>query len=78
MNGDGIERLISVIADTFDFNEEEIEMKIPFNEGWVLPYLHANGNVLKKEYLEEGIIVKVKINRTRVEKVREFIVSRGV
>ncbi len=74
LNGYGIETLLSAICEALIPDEDEILFQIPYNAGWVLPYLHENGSVLSKDYLQEGISVKVKLKRSMIEKVREYVV----
>ena len=75
LSGAGIETLLSAITTALEPDEEEVLMQIPYNAGWVIPYLHENGNVLSQDYLQEGVSVKVKLKRSRVERVREYVVS---
>lgn len=75
LNGSGMETLLSAITTALLPDEEEILMQIPYTAGWVIPYLHEHGNVLSQDYLQEGISVKVKLKRSMVERIREYVVS---
>jgi len=75
LNGTGIEKLLSGIQSIFDTEYKEYRLKIPFGEGWVLPFIHSNGSVIYQEYQEEGIYIKAKLNKAMIEKVREYIIS---
>lgn len=52
----------------------ELELKIPFSEGWVLPWLYENGTVLSVEYDEDSSLVKAELDKESANRVREFIV----
>ena len=75
LDGSGIVQLLSAITEALAPDEEEITLQIPYHAGWVMPYLHENGSILSQEYQEEGVFTKVKLKRTRVEKVREYVIS---
>lgn len=74
LNGSGMETLLSAVTAALVPDEDELLMRIPYNAGWVIPYLHENGSILSQDYLQEGISVKVKLKRSRVERVREYVV----
>lgn len=75
LNGSGIETLLSAITAALIPDEEEVFMQIPYNAGWVIPYLHENGNILNQDYLQEGVSIKVRLKRSKVERIREYVVS---
>ncbi len=75
LDGSGIVQLLSAITEALAPDEEEITLQIPYHAGWVMPYLHENGSILSQEYQEEGIFTRVRLKRTRVEKVREYVIS---
>lgn len=74
LNGDGIELLLSAITTALVPEEEEVHMQVPYHAGWVIPYLHENGSVLSQDYLQDGISIKVKLKRSKVERIREYVV----
>lgn len=75
LTGFGMETLLSAITAALAPDEEELLLKIPYEAGWVVPYIHENGSILSQEYQQEGIFSKVKLKRSRVDKVREFVIS---
>jgi GTP-binding protein HflX len=81
LTGYGIRGLLNAIVEELQPLEEELTVNIPYNDGWVLPYLHRNGNVLYQEYSEDGIKAGVKIKRAYVEKNQEicnFLMSNEI
>jgi GTP-binding protein HflX len=52
----------------------EAELRIPFTEGWVLPWLYENGTVLSVDYDESASLVKAELDKESADRVREFIV----
>lgn len=75
LTGFGIETLLSAIAEAILPDDEELLLQIPYGEGWVIPYIHENGSILNQEYEQEGIYARVKLKRSKADKVREFVIS---
>lgn len=75
LNGYGMQELLSAIAAELQPLEENLTVNIPYNVGWVLPYLHRNGSVLNQEYFEDGIKASVKIKRVYAERIRKYVIS---
>ncbi|MEN6313435.1 MAG: GTPase HflX [Clostridiaceae bacterium] len=75
LTGFGMESLLSAITAALLPDEEELLLQIPYDAGWVIPYIHENGSILNQEYLQEGISARVKLKRSKADKVREFVIS---
>ncbi|MEG1501379.1 MAG: GTPase HflX, partial [Clostridiales bacterium] len=60
--GQGLEELLSKIADILPESRVIKEMILPYSAGNILSFFHEEGEILEKEYLPEGIRIKVKIN----------------
>ncbi len=75
LNGVGMDALLTAMSETLVPDEEELLMQIPYSEGWVMPYLHENGTVLAQDYSQEGVSVKVRLKRSKVERIREYVVT---
>jgi GTPase len=75
LNGTGMDALLTVMAEMLVPEEEELLMQIPFSAGWVMPYLHENGSILSQEYSSEGVSVEVRLKRSKVDKIREYVIT---
>lgn len=75
LTGYGTEELLTVLAKLIPADELEVELRVPYSEGWIMPYIHKNGKLLKEEYSEKGMNIKAKIKRAYIEKLREFVVQ---
>jgi len=75
VNGTGVELLREAVATFFSGNERELQLLIPYTEGWALPYLHKNGVVLSEEYGGEGTTVQCRLPVEYVAKVERFAVE---
>jgi GTP-binding protein HflX len=73
--GQGIEELVKGIKKILVSNKVQLELLIPYNEGWVLPYIYDNGTILEKEFGDRGTRVKVLIEDTKTHKIKTFVVS---
>lgn len=78
VTGKGLDILQRHIIELLPSQELEAEVLAPYTRGWVLPYLHENGKVLREDYREDGVYIKVKINKIKIEKVREFVLEPTV
>lgn len=73
VTGTGIPELLEKITEGFKERLREITLLIPYNDGWVIPYIHTNGQVLEQEYLENGISVKAVVKVDKISKLEDFI-----
>lgn len=73
VTGDGIQQLLEKITDGFRNRLREIKLLIPYNDGWVMPYIYENGQVLEQEYLEAGTSVKALVKIDKLSNLEEFI-----
>lgn len=73
VTGTGIDRLLEQITEGFKDRLREINLLIPYNEGWVLPYIYKYGQIINQEYLENGIQVKALVKIDKIGKLEEFI-----
>lgn len=71
--GEGIEQLIKGIEQELPYADVQLDINVPYNVGWVMPYVHENGKVLKEEFLQDGIKSTILIDKTKIGKIREFI-----
>ena len=51
-------------------------MEVPYTEGWVIPYIHQNGKIIKEEFSETFIKVKAVIKNKNSDKLKEFIIAK--
>jgi len=73
VTGSGIPQLLEKITEGFMDKIREIKLLIPYNDGWVLPYIYENGQVLEQEYLENGISVKASVKIDKISNLDDFI-----
>ena len=74
VTGYGTEELLAGLIKLIPADEVEVELLAPYSEGWIMPYIHENGKLLREEYTEKGMNIKAKIKRAYIEKLREFVV----
>lgn len=74
LTGRGTGELLAGIARLLPVDEPEVELLVPYSEGWIMPYIHENGKLLLEEFTEKGISVRAKVKRACIEKLREFVV----
>ena len=64
--GQGIDELLSRIADELPKPDVEIDVLIPYERGDLLNRLHENGEILASEHTAEGTRVHAKVHAHRV------------
>lgn len=74
---EGIDELLKAITEALGQEEEEIELFIPYQEGWAISYIHDNGKIIEKIYEENGTYFKVSILKSKVEYIKDFKVSNN-
>ena len=59
--GDGFERLATVVSDALSRSFKHVDIEMPINNGKLLAYLSAKGEVLSTSYTEDKILVHCRI-----------------
>lgn len=72
--GYGIEQLLEKITEGFMHQLKEVNLLVPYNDGWVMPYIYQNGQIINQEYEEGGIKVKALVKIEKVGRLADFIV----
>jgi len=70
--GQGLDKLVKGIRKILASDKIQLDLLIPYNEGWALPYIYENGTILEKEFVENGTRVKVLIEERKAHKIKEF------
>jgi GTP-binding protein HflX len=71
--GYGIEELLEKITEGFRHQLKEVQLLIPYNDGWVMPYIYENGQVIDQEYRENGIQVKALVKLDKIGRINDFV-----
>jgi GTP-binding protein HflX len=74
VTGAGLNGLLKGISEMLSEDEIEISIISPYSEGWIIPYLYKNGSLIEKEYTESGIRARALIRKTKVDRIREYII----
>ncbi len=64
----GLEELISIIQDTLYADRVETDFLLPFERGDLVSFLMENATVLKQEYTEAGVHLKVSCQKQDAER----------
>lgn len=73
ITGQGLDELVKGIEKLLVSNKIQLNLLIPYSEGWVMPYIYDNGTILEKEFLENSTRVKVLIEDKKAHKIRDFV-----
>jgi len=69
---EGIDVLLKAVADALGFEEEEMELLIPYHEGWAISYVHENGKIFEKIYDEKGVYIRVSMLKSKSNYIKAF------
>jgi GTP-binding protein HflX len=72
--GEGMDRLLSGIMGILPADEVEVDIVVPYAEGWVPSYVHGNGKILKEGFNENGFEIKAVIKKDKIERIKEYVV----
>lgn len=70
--GQGIEELTRMIIEKVYADYVECEFLIPYEKGHITSYLMENAEVLEKEYLTEGLLLKANCHKADAGKFAEY------
>ncbi|MBX3097965.1 MAG: GTPase HflX [Salinibacterium sp.] len=71
--GEGIDELLTRIAEVLPAPEVELTMLVPYDRGDVISRLHAQGRVMSTDYREDGTLVTAFVHPARVSDLKEFV-----
>jgi len=74
--GQGMDELVKGIKKILASKKVQLDLLIPYNVGWALPYIYENGTILEKEFDERGTKVKVLIEDKKAHKIKEFVIQK--
>jgi GTP-binding protein HflX len=72
--GEGLDKLLIAISKLIPVQNVEINLLAPYTQGWILPFIHENGEVQSSEYTESGIIIKASIEKLNAERLKEYVI----
>lgn len=73
LTGRGIDELLKVLWEIIAKNEREVQLTVPYNEGWVMPYVRRNGRVLKEVFTGAGVELTAVVRNQAVDRLSEFL-----
>lgn len=73
VTGQGLDQLKDAIKNTLKANTRRVKLRIPFSEGWVLPFLYKNGVVNSIFYEENFSVVDAEIGEKYLSRIEPYI-----
>ncbi|HWR86062.1 MAG TPA: GTPase HflX [Rhodoglobus sp.] len=70
--GEGVDELISRIADALPSPEIQVELLVPYDRGEIISRLHVQGRVLRTDYEEDGTRVTAFVHPARMGELEPF------
>lgn len=76
-NGTGIDELLQKIEDSLPVKFKRVRLLIPFANAGVISEIRAKCNLIKEEYVAEGIEVEAVVDEMIYSRVSEFEITDG-
>jgi GTP-binding protein HflX len=75
--GEGIEELVTAIADRLRELATVVELLVPYDRGDVLAALHREGNVLVEVHGDDGMRIRARLGAAEASRFGEFAAAAG-
>lgn len=75
LKGEGIDRLLEVIAANLPETSKRMKLLLPYAKAGLSAVIRENGKVFSEEYTESGILVDALVDRMNIKQMSEFEVS---
>ncbi len=72
ITGEGVAELLKAVTDAIGQEEEELELFIPYQEGWAIPYIYKNGKIVTQCHEETGTLLKACVLKSKVDSIKRF------
>ena len=76
ITGFGLEELKETIKNTLKNEMVKLKLRIPFSEGWVLPFLYEKGAVNSIHYENDVSVVEAEIDRKHINRINPFVINQ--
>ncbi len=70
-----VDKLLKLIEDKLKLEYENISLKIPYKDYYVLNLIHNNYKVLEEKHLDEGTFVNFDIPKCEIKKYEKYIIK---
>lgn len=74
LNGEGIDRLLSVIEETLPKSHVRKKLLIPFDKGSIIASIRRDGAVHSEEYTENGTLIDATVNINYLDEIKQYLV----
>lgn len=71
--GFGLDKLKNYLKDMLLEVRVKVNLAIPFQDGWVLPWLYENGKVLSVDYDESNSLVEAELDKEAIAKIEKYV-----
>lgn len=75
ITGFGLVELKEAIKNSLKPEMKKLKLRIPFTEGWVLPFLYEKGVVHSVHYEDEFSVVEVEIDSKYISRINSFVAN---
>ncbi|HZK25949.1 MAG TPA: GTPase HflX [Thermoclostridium sp.] len=73
LTGQGFEELKEIMRNKLKPSTAKVRLRIPFSEGWVLPFLYENGVVNQVDYEDDVSVVDAEVDRKCIGQIQKFV-----
>ena len=71
--GMGFELLLARLGEKLETAMVDVELLIPYRDGYLIPFFHENGKADRVEHCEDGVIISGRLARRCLSKFVEYV-----
>jgi GTP-binding protein HflX len=75
--GFGLDKLKQCLKEMLLEVRVKVKLAIPFQDGWVLPWLYENGKVLSVEYDENNSLVEAELDKEAITRIKKYLLANS-
>lgn len=73
--GEGIDRLLTVIAQNLPESSRRIRLLLPYDKAGLAAKLRENGKIFSEEYTENGVLLDALVDKLLIKQMSEYLVE---
>lgn len=75
LTGEGLNELKDLIKSRLEPKTKLIKLRVPFSQGWALPYIYEHGVVKSVDYQEDSTVIEAEMDLRSLDSIRSYIVG---
>jgi GTP-binding protein HflX len=73
LTGEGIDTLLTLVANFVSASLTKVRVKIPFDAGETISHILRKGNIITKKYSPTGVVIEAEINTALLDSLKPYV-----